>query len=112
MPEYVVRVVIACFMQAHPDFNDYGDTEFGGKSLERLAVNLATQVKVIQACKWKREFGALIPDLFADACAQSIGPWQRHWPRIRDEVAEAIGNIVERANAAKRNEKVLLVIGI
>ena len=112
VPLCVVSVAVACFMRAHPDFNYYGDTEFGGEFLGRLITELSAQVEVIQACKWKREFGALVTEMFSYDCAQSVGPWQRHWPRIREEVAEAISNIVERANTAVRDDKVLLVLGV
>ena len=108
----VVGVAVDCFLRAHSHFDYHGETEFGGESLERLITELSAQVEVIQACKWKREFGALVTDLFSYDCAQSVGPWQRHWPRIREEVAEAISNIVERANTAVRDDKVLLVIGV
>ena len=50
--------------------------------------------------------------IYVQPDSNRVRPWQRHWPRIREEVAEVIGNIVERTNTAKRNDKVLLVLGI
>ena len=112
VPLCVFMVANACFERTHPQFCYYRATEFAGELLECLIAELRALVEAIQACKWKREFGALIPKLFADDFADQFGCWQGCWPCVRDELAQAIGTVLECAVQAKEADKALLVIGI
>lgn len=108
----VVSIAVSGFSKAHPKFNYYGATEFGGEALDRLIQELDGLVTVIRNCVWKWEFGTLVSGLFVWTCTYETGPWRRYWPRIREEVVGAISMIAEQAKSAKRTGKVLLVMGI
>lgn len=112
VPDCVVSLAVPCFTRSHKEFNYYGDTEYGGQALETLIAELGEFAQTVRACCWKREFAALTSELFVGYCSDSIGGWQKHWPRVRDEVADVFLEIAALAKQAKQENKALLVFGI
>jgi hypothetical protein len=89
-----------------------GARSLDGEALDRLLFELSLWLTAARGCRCKHEFTRFLHELFVSVCEETIGSWRRHWPRIQNEIAEAIERIEERAEEARKDRKVLLVMGV
>jgi hypothetical protein len=112
LPDCLISLVIFSFEKAHPKFNYYGYTVYEAENLERLIEVLQFQVEAIESCKEMNKFGCMLTELFVTYCGDSLGGWQKHWPEIKQQSADAINNVIILAKRAKEESKTLLVLGV
>jgi hypothetical protein len=108
----IIGLVSHYFQKAHPSFNYYGPTEFLNENLNELLNSLAGWVERNRSCKSEAEFRGLLNDYFLEEAQTIVESWDDQWPIIRDELSANVLEIYNRGRVAKRERKVLLVLGV
>lgn len=108
----VIGLVSHCFRKAHPNFHYYGPTEFLNENLNNLLDNLANWVERNRSCDSEAEFRASLDDYFIEETQAIVESWDDQWPVVRDELSNIVLEIYDRGRVAKRERKVLLVLGV
>lgn len=107
----VMELATDCLTFSHPRFNYYGVTEYSGENLNALVTRLSARNDALRACRWKREFDLLTPDISTGDCEQCLARRHRHWRHVRSQAVGCLDELLECAREAERPGKALLVLG-
>jgi len=108
----IVELVATCFYKAHPSFNYYGPTEFRNENLAQLLDCLGEWFQLNRSCRTEAEFRELLKPYFLEEAQGAVESWSDQWAIIRDELSAKVDEILDRGRVAKRDRRVLLVLGI
>ena len=86
--------------------------KFRNENLGQLLECLGEWLKQNRSCQTEAEFRSLLKPYFLEEAQGSVESWSEQWPTVRDELSAKVVAILDRGKVARRDKRVLLVLGI